>query len=121
MQRFLRYGFIGGLATACHYAVLVAGVEAFGWPAYASSGVGAVVGAQLAFFGNRQFTFTHEGALGPAWLKFQGTALLGALVGMAIVASTVQMGWHYLVGQVLATLASLVLTFAVNHAWTFRA
>ena len=120
IKSFLRYGFIGAIATATHYSVLILCVEALNWPAFIGSGIGAVVGAQVAFFGNRQFTFDHRGPLGPAWLKFQGTALLGAIVGMAVVAAAVQAGWHYLLGQVLATLTSLVLTFAVNRAWTFR-
>ena len=120
IERFLRYGFIGAIATAVHYLVLIACVELLKWPAYIGSGLGAVIGAQVAFFGNRSFTFEHSGALHTAWVKFQTTALLGALVGMAIVAITVQLGGHYLIGQVLATLTSLVLTFAVNRAWTFR-
>jgi len=120
IKRFLRYGLIGAIATTTHYAVLVLCVEAGHWPAYIASGIGATIGAQVAFFGNRQFTFAHRGALAPAWAKFQGTALLAALVGMAIVALAVHAGWHYLVGQVLATLVGLVLTFAVNRAWTFR-
>ena len=117
---FLRYGLVGGIATAVHYLVLVLCVEALHWPAFIGSGVGAVVGAQVAFFGNRHFTFGHRGPLGPAWARFQGTALLGAVVGMAVVAAVVQAGGHYLLGQVLATLTSLVLTFAVNRVWTFR-
>src|SRR5216117_1294919 len=51
--------------------------------------MGAVVGAQVAFFGNRGFTFAHQGAVAPAWVKFQGTALAGALFGMAVVAAGV--------------------------------
>ena len=120
IKSFFRYGLVGGFATAAHYLVLILCVEAMQWPAYLGSGIGAVVGAQVAFFGNRSFTFAHDGALRPAWLKFQGTALLGALVGMAIVAAGVNAGWHYLVAQIVATLTSLVLTFTVNRAWTFR-
>ncbi len=120
IQSFLRYGFIGAIATAAHYLVLIACVELFTWPAYLGSGIGAVIGAQVAFFGNRRFTFDHSGALREAWVKFQTTALIGAAVGMTIVAITVKLGWHYLVGQVLATLTGLVLTFAINRAWTFR-
>ena len=120
IKSFMRYGFIGAIATAVHYLVLIACVELFEWPAHLGSGIGAVVGAQVAFFGNRKFTFDHNGAMNTAWIKFQTTALIGALVGMAIVAVTVKMGWHYLLGQVLATLTGLVLTFAVNRAWTFR-
>jgi putative flippase GtrA len=120
IRSFFRYSLIGALATATHYALLILCVEGFKWPAYIGSGVGAVIGAQVAFIGNRRFTFAHRGALSPAWIKFQGTALLGALLGMAVVAAAVNAGWHYLPGQVLATLASLVLTFGVNRAWTFR-
>ncbi len=120
VKSFLRYVLIGAIATTVHYLVLILCVEAFKWPAYLGSGLGAVIGAQVAFFGNRRFTFAHSGAWNTAWLKFQTTALIGALVGMAIVATAVKMGWHYLLGQVLATLTSLVMTFAINRAWTFR-
>jgi putative flippase GtrA len=120
LQSFFRYGLAGVLATAVHYAVLVAAVEGGRVPAFLASGLGAVVGAQVAFVLNRRFTFGHEGEVGPAWLKFQGTALLGAAVGMAIVAAGVTLGLHYLLAQVVATLASWVLTFAVNRHWTFR-
>jgi putative flippase GtrA len=119
MRRFMRYATVGALATAVHYALLTVVVEGLHWPAWWGSGLGAVVGAQVAFFGNRVFTFAHEGAVWPAWVKFQGTAVVGALVGMAIVAGAVSLGIHYLIGQVIATLVSLLLTFAINRAWTF--
>ena len=79
-----------------------------------------MVGAQVAFFGNRGFTFAHQGAVAPAWVKFQGTALAGALFGMAVVAAGVALDLHYLAAQVIATLLALLLTFAINRAWTFR-
>ncbi len=120
MQRFVRYTTVGAIATALHYALLVLGVEGFGWPAYAASGFGAVVGAQVAYAGNRWLTFAHRGAVGASWPRFQATALLGAALGMAIVALGVALGLHYLIAQGLATLTSLVLTFAINRAWTFR-
>lgn len=120
MKRFLRYSVVGGIATAAHYALLALVVEWLHWPAWLGSGLGAVLGAQVAFFGNRVFTFAHQGPVAVAWVKFMGTAAAGALLGMLIVAVSVQWGLHYLAGQVVATLASLVLTFAINRAWTFR-
>jgi putative flippase GtrA len=39
---------------------------------------------------------------------------------MAIVALGVRLGLHYLIAQVIATLTSLLLTFAINRTWTFR-
>ncbi len=120
MRRLLRYGTVGAFATAAHYGVLVLLVELGGWPAYLGSGVGAVIGAQLAYAGNRWFTFNHRGAMRASWPRFQATALLGALLGMAIVGAGVRLGVHYLIAQVVATLAGLLLTFAINRAWTFR-
>jgi putative flippase GtrA len=120
MRRFLRYGTVGALATAAHYLVLVLCVEALGWAAWVGSGVGAAVGAQVAYVGNRYYTFEHRGPIGVSWLRFHGTALLGALVGMAIVAAGVHLGVHYVLAQMVATVVGLVLTFAVNRAWSFR-
>jgi putative flippase GtrA len=119
-RHFFRYGSVGAAATAAHYLTLVLCVELAGWPAYLASGFGAVVGAQLAYAGNRWFTFGHRGAMRASWPRFMLTALLGALLGMAIVGLGVHLGIHYLIAQALATLASLVLTFAINRAWTFR-
>lgn len=120
MKRLLRYTFVGAVATAVHYALLALCVERGGWPAWLASGFGAVVGAQVAYLGNRRFTFSYRGAFGASWLKFQSTAIVGAVLGMAIVGTGVRLGWHYLVAQVVATLASLLLTFAINRGWTFR-
>lgn len=120
MTRLLRYTLVGALATAVHYAVLALCVEVGGWPAWLASGFGAVVGAQVAYLGNRRFTFGYRGGVGASWLKFQATALVGALQGMIIVAVAVGQGWHYLAAQALATLCSLLLTFSINRFWTFR-
>ena len=116
MRHFIRYTAVGAVATAAHYLLLVLCVEYGGWPAFAASGLGAVLGAQVAYAGNRWFTFAHRGNVGTSWLRFQATALLG----MALVALGVRLGIHYLIAQAAATLASLVLTFAVNRYWTFR-
>jgi putative flippase GtrA len=118
-QQLPRYGLVGGVATAAHWALLAVLVERLGTPAWLGSGCGALLGAQLAFFGNRRYTFGHAGAVWPAWWRFMGTALLGALLGMGIVAAGVAAGLHYLLAQGLATLASLLLTFAINRAWAF--
>ena len=120
MRHFFRYTTVGAFATAVHYLVLVIWVEGIAGPAYLGSGIGAVVGAQVAYAGNRWFTFAHAGAITASWPRFQITALLGALLGMAVVALGVRLGAHYLLAQVVATGLSLLLTFAINRAWTFR-
>jgi putative flippase GtrA len=120
MRAFVTYTLVGALATATHYALLVFCVEVARWPAVAASGFGAMIGAQVAYLGNRSVTFRHRGALGPSWLKFQATGALGAAIGMALVALGGSLGVHYLLAQALATLLVLGLTFAINRRWTFR-
>ena len=120
MRHFVRYTAVGAFATAVHYVLLVLCVERGGWPAFAASGFGAVVGAQVAYIGNRWFTFAHRGDVRASWPRFQVTALLGALLGMAVVALGVRAGMHYLLAQMAATGLALLLTFGINRYWTFR-
>ncbi|MCY7305591.1 MAG: GtrA family protein [Rhodoferax sp.] len=120
LQQFIRYGSVGALATVVHYLLLVLAVERADWAPWWASGLGAVVGAQVAYLGNRWLTFAHAGSARVSWPRFQLTALAEAVVGMVSVAFAVWLGWHYLWAQVLATLFSLVLTFAINRSWTFR-
>ena len=119
MKALARYAAVGVAATAAHWATLAVLVEAAGVAAWLGSGAGALVGAQLAFFGNRGFTFGHGGARWPAWWRFMATAAAGGALGMAIVATGVALGLHYLAAQALATLVVMLLTFAVNRRWSF--
>jgi putative flippase GtrA len=119
-QALPRYLAVGGVATLAHWAFMALCVEGLGIAPWVSSGWGAAVGAQVAFFANRHFTFGHDGALWLAWWRFMGTAVLGAVVGMATVAAGVALGVHYLLAQAVATLVGVLLTFVINRAWTFK-
>ena len=114
-----RYLGVGVAATAAHWLLLALLVEAAGLAAWIASGAGALLGAQVAFVGNRWVTFGHRGPIRRAWWRFMGTALLGGAVGMAVVAAGVSLGLHYLLAQAAATALSVLLTFAVNRHWTF--
>jgi putative flippase GtrA len=120
VRHFIRYAVVGVFATAAQYCLLIVCVEFGGWQAFVASGFGAVVGAQVAYAGNRWFTFDHRGELLSSWLRFQATAMVGVLLGMALVGVAVHLGLHYLIAQVIATLLSMAITFAINRAWTFR-
>ena len=120
LLQLMRYAAVGGVATLVHYLLLVLCVEFNAWPAWLASGLGGVAGAQIAYYGNRRFTFAHQGALGASWSRFQATAMLGAVTGMGVVALAVSIGLHYLLAQMLATLLTLLLTFGINRRWTFQ-
>ncbi|TXC66730.1 hypothetical protein FSC37_15720 [Piscinibacter aquaticus] len=78
------------------------------WPCWSSAGAGppgkpralaAMVGAQVAYAGNRAFTFAHRGAVLRSWPRFQLTALAGAAFGMVLVAASQVLGAHYFAGR----------------------
>lgn len=118
-RRFMSYLAVGGLATGVHFALLIAAVEWGRWPAWLASGIAALIGAQVAYLGNRCLTFSYAGAVVRSWLRFQLTALAGAGIGMLVVALTVHWGLHYLLGQILATGLVVILTYAINRRWAF--
>ena len=120
MRQLIRYASVGAVATAAHYAILIASVEWAHWPAWLASGYGAAIGAQVAYLGNRWFTFAYRAGIGASWLRFQTLALAGALLGMVIVALAVRIGIYYVLGQMAATVIVMLLTFILNRAWTFR-
>jgi putative flippase GtrA len=117
--RLARYVAVGAVATAAHWALLALLVEALGVPPWLATGAGAALGAQVAFIGNRRWTFDHAGAPWPAWWRFMGTAAAGGLANMAIVGAGVALGAHYLVAQAVATATVVLGTYAVNRGWTF--
>jgi putative flippase GtrA len=118
-NRFLQYAAVGAVATAAHYAILVGLVEAGVLAPQRAAALGAWVGAQVAFAGNAMFTFRGSGARLGGWLRFQITAVIGALLSFALVALGVRLGLHYLLAQVVATLVNLVVTFEINRRWSF--
>jgi putative flippase GtrA len=118
-RRFLQYAAVGAVATAVHYAILIGMVEG-GWLApQRAAALGAWVGAQVAFVGNAAFTFRGAGATPGSWLRFQITALIGAVISFALVAGGVRIGLHYLLAQAVATLVTLAVTFEINRRWSF--
>lgn len=116
---FWRYAAVGAVATAVHYAILAGAVEAGLLAPPRAAALGAWVGAQVAFAGNAAFTFRGAGASMGGWLRFQVTAVLGAVLSYALVALGVRLGLHYLAAQVVATLLNLVVTFEINRRWSF--
>lgn len=119
LRDFLRYASVGATATAAHYALLATLVERAHWHAPLAAALGATLGAQVAFVGNRVFTFAHRGPWLAAWWRFQITAVLGAAVSAASVAAGEAAGLHYLAAQAVGTALALVLTYSVNRRWSF--
>lgn len=121
MRGLSRYAVVGAMATALHYAVLVALVEWGQVPPGLAAGAGAMAGAVLAYWGNRRWTFSGQPAEHHRALpRFAIVALLGGLANALIVGWGVALGAHYLLMQILATGMVMLGTYHLNRVWTFK-
>lgn len=117
----LRYSMVGLMATSVHYGVLILLVEQLHQAATVATCWGSLIGALIAYYGNRAYTFSSKASALVTLPRF--LAVAGA--GMAINATAVW--WlteaaqiHYLIAQPVATVTALAATFLMNHWWTFH-
>jgi putative flippase GtrA len=120
MRGLSRYALVGVVATAAHYALLVLLVEWASAPAGPSALIGALLGAAVAYLGNRRYTFSSSDAPHTrAAPRFAAIAGLGAVANALVVGGGVAMGLHYLLAQVVATIVVMLATYHLNRVWTF--
>jgi putative flippase GtrA len=118
--QFVRFALVGGFATTLHYAILVVLVEGLRWPPVAATSVGFAVSALGNYLLNRRFTFRSQRRHVEAAPRFAVVAVVGFFINAGVVWLAFDAaGLHYLVAQVLATLATLGWTFVGNRHWTF--
>ncbi len=118
--QFVKFGIVGVSNTLLFFAVYTLLLKLGVWY-LAASGIGFIVGAVNGFLLNRRWTFAgHVGdALTPVrWTVVQGC---GLLLNLALVAACVEvLGLDKFIGQAIAIVVVVVVTFLANRAWTFR-
>ena len=111
---------VGILAAIVHYSLLIALVEAVGWPPVAAALAGYVGGGALSYGLNRRHTFASNRPHAEAGWRFA----LVAGIGFGLTWITMHMlvdlaGIPYLVAQFGTTALVMVWSFAANKFWTF--
>ena len=120
IDRLLRFGVVGALATAIQYVILVVLVRWAGmWPP-AASAVGFVMRSGVNYLLNYHFTFSSQQQHGPTAIKFLVLAATGLVINWTLMQVLVAAGWHYLVAQVCVTAVVFLWNFVGNSLWTFR-
>ena len=121
VKQFLNFVWVGGLATALQYMVLIMLVQIGGVAPVLASAVGYTSGAGLSYFLNYHVTFASDRGHMPAIIKFFVVAGIGLAVNSFIVALVFEsLGLNYLLAQVIATGLVLLWNFLANRLWTFR-
>jgi len=121
VRDFLRFAAVGAVATAAHYAVMIALVQFGGADPVVATVCGFAVGAVVSYTLNRRYTFAVRPAYMRGFLKFAVVSGVGAVLNAAIVAVFIRLGLHYMAAQVIATGVVLIWNFAGARILVFRA
>jgi putative flippase GtrA len=117
---FIRYAGVGLIGTAAHYAVLLVLVNLANTAPVLASTIGAVVGACVNYVLNYRFTFASRRDHVVAMPRFFAVAGLGIVVNAAVMALALALGVRsYILAQILATAAVLIVGYLANRKWTF--
>jgi putative flippase GtrA len=117
---FSKFAFVGALATALHFAVMVLLVQAFHFNAAAASSLGFAVSALFNYQLNRVFTFRSHSPHSQTLPRFLLVACSGLLVNTSLMLLFVDVcRIPYVLAQVPASGAVLVWNFFLNRRWTF--
>ncbi len=119
----IKYGIVGLLGTALHFALLVALVE---W-----GGLHPIVGSALGFIGvllvsyvlNAKWTFTdspRQSAM-KQFVKYTLVSLSGLTLNTLVMYAAIEwMHLPYLLGQCIITVLVPLHNYVLNRYWTFR-
>lgn len=121
LRQFATFFGVGALATALHYAVLVALVQAAGADPVAAALAGYCAGGLASYWLNRTRTFRSDRPHAEAGWRFAAVMAVGFLLTWGLMTLLVdRLGLPYLLAQMAATGVVLVWNFIAHKWWTFR-
>ncbi|MDH4276257.1 MAG: GtrA family protein [Gammaproteobacteria bacterium] len=121
-KKFASFLFVGGVATAIHYGLLILLVQGFAVSPTVATTLGFTVSAVANYLLNYKLTFVSDKPHIEAAVKFivvSSAGLVGNTAIMHFGASV--MSWPYLIVQLGATAIILFWNFFGNYLWSFRA
>ena len=121
ITQILSFTFVGVIATAVHYGILIALVELWDLSPVTGSAIGAFGGAVVSYGLNRSVTFKARGAHAVTASRFFIVAVAALVVNTALMALFVDgVSMPYIPAQIVTTGLLVILTFGANKLWTFR-
>jgi putative flippase GtrA len=117
---FRRYLLVGSAVTIFQFLLLALQIDGFGWPAALSSGLAFSAAVALNYEFSRRYTFYGRPARLRSLLRFVLVSLFGLTLNVTVFSSALWLGApHYLVAQVIATGAVMIVNFQLYRRWTF--
>jgi putative flippase GtrA len=120
LRQFTTFAGVGFVATAAHYAVLIALVEILRLYAVLAALCGYIVGGAISYGLNRRHTFRSERPHEQAIWRFTVVAGIGFVLTYLFMTIFVDFGGiPYLLAQAATTALVMLWGFAAHRAWTF--
>jgi putative flippase GtrA len=118
---FSIFATVGAIGTGVHYSILILLVRGFEVDAVVGALFGVVAGALVNFVLNHHVTFRSRARYVETAPRFFLIAATGVFLNTGVMYILVhQLGLHYLISQLSATAAILILNFAASALWAFR-
>ena len=111
----------GGIATASHYVVTIAAVEAFSVVPIVASVMGFAMGSAIKYWLNYSVAFRSRARHTHAMARF--TVALAAMLALntALFGLFQQgLGMHYLLAQLVTTILLIPPGYLIHRQWVFR-
>jgi len=113
--------FVGGIATALQYLILIILVELYRLDAITSSSIGFGVSALLNYYLNYHLTFKSEAPHYLALPKFLIVASIGLVLnGLLMFLFSEKLAIQYFTSQIFSTGGVLLWNFTISKIWTFK-
>jgi putative flippase GtrA len=119
IRKFMVFSFVGGIATAAHFGLMIILFQ-LGSDALIASAFGYAFGAIVGYLLNYHVTFRSEKRHIETIFKYCTVVAVGLLINSALMALFLQVaGVYYIFAQCWATGLVLVWNFSANQFWTF--
>lgn len=112
---------MGAIGTLAHFIVLTFMVEILSVDIVFASTSGFILGAFVNYFLNYKYVFKSNAQHKKSMSKFMLIAFFGMLANAGIMNFlAVNMALHYLLAQIISTIAVLIVNYTINYLWTFK-
>jgi len=121
LQRLLKFGLTGGLATVTHVLLVWIGVEYLGWSATLATLPAFLIALLLSYALNHRWTFQAQGRHDHYFPRFATIAVGGLILnGLIMYSLTERLHLPYPWALLVIVLVIPLFSFILNHYWTFN-
>lgn len=119
-KTFVRFVFVGSCATLLQYLLLAVFVWRLHYAPVVASSIAYAISMVFNFAGSHTFTFRSSRAHASALARFAVVVAVGFGLNAALMwLSSDWLQLHFLIAQVLATIATLLWNYVAGLRWAF--